>query len=118
MSNTVKTANDDTFETEVLNADGMILVDFWAPWCGPCRMQGPLLERFAKERDDVAVVKVNVDESPKVASTYGIRSIPTLAVFQDGQAVLGAVGLQNEGGLKQLVSEAKSRAESTEAAES
>ncbi|MBW2529014.1 MAG: thioredoxin [Deltaproteobacteria bacterium] len=110
MSNSVRSANDDSFETEVLNASGTILVDFWAPWCGPCKMQGPVLERFASTRDDVSIVKVNVDESPKVASTYGIRSIPTLAVFQKGEAVLGAVGLQNEKGLEKLLSEAQKRA--------
>lgn len=111
MSNSVKTADDKTFESEVLNADGMILVDFWAPWCGPCRMQGPVLERFASGRDNVEVVKVNVDESPTVAGTYGIRSIPTLAVFHKGEAVLGAMGLQNDSGLEQLMSEAEKRVE-------
>jgi len=111
MSKTVRAANDDTFETEVLNASGTILVDFWAPWCGPCKMQGPVLEQFASTREDVAIVKVNVDESPKVASTYGIRSIPTLAVFQKGEAVLGAVGLQNAKGLEKLVTEANKRAD-------
>jgi len=110
----VKSANDDSFESEVLNAEGKILVDFWAPGCGPCRMQGPVLERFAKGRDDLRVVKVNVDESPKVASTYGIRSIPTLAVFHKGQAVLGALGLQNDAGLEQLMREADQRIESSQ----
>jgi len=109
MSNTVKTADDNTFENEVLNGEGMILVDFWAPWCGPCRMQSPVLERFAAGRDDVSIVKVNVDESPKVAGTYGIRSIPTLAVFHQGEAVLGALGLQNDSGLEQLMAEAEKR---------
>ena len=111
MSSTVRSANDDTFETEVLNASGLVLVDFWAPWCGPCKMQGPVLERFASTRDDVAIVKVNVDESPKVASTYGIRSIPTIAVFKQGEAVLGAVGLQNDKGLEKLVAAASKRAD-------
>jgi thioredoxin 1 len=111
MSKAVRSANDDTFESEVLNAKGMVLVDFWAPWCGPCRMQSPVLERFAAGRDDIVVVKVNVDESPKVASTYGIRSIPTLAIFKEGNAVLGALGLQNEKGLEKLIGEAKQRLE-------
>lgn len=111
----MKTADDKTFESEVLNAEGLVLVDFWAPWCGPCRTQGPTLERFAADRDDVQVVKVNVDESPKVASTYGIRSIPTLAVFRDGEAVLAAVGLQNEAGLRRLVIEAHKRGGSDDA---
>jgi len=113
MSKTVRSANDDTFETEVLNASGTILVDFWAPWCGPCRMQGPVLEQFASERDDVAIVKVNVDECPKVASTYGIRSIPTLAIFEQGEALLGAIGLQNQKGLEKLLTEAKKRAKAS-----
>ena len=110
MSKSVRSADDNSFESEVLNAEGMILVDFWAPWCGPCRMQGPVLERFAEGRDDVNVVKVNVDESPKVAATYGIRSIPTLAIFQGGEAVIGAMGLQNQSGLERLIGEAKKRA--------
>jgi thioredoxin 1 len=109
MSKSVQTADDSTFERKVLEADELVLVDFWAPWCGPCRMQSPLLEKFAEGREDVSVVKVNVDESPRTAASYGIRSIPTLAVFSSGKPVLGALGLQNAKGLDQLVSEAKAK---------
>ena len=100
---------DSEFTDAVLGADSPVVIDFWAPWCMPCRMQGPILERFAMANPGVKVVKVNVDESPKTAGTYGIRSIPTIAVFQKGQAVLGAVGLQNKDSLAQLLAEADKR---------
>ncbi len=109
MKNNVQTADDSNFQTRVLDSSETVLVDFWAPWCGPCRMQGPVLEELAAEREDLSVVKVNVDESPKTAGAYGIRSIPTIAVFQKGQAVLGAVGLQNKDSLAQLLAEADKR---------
>jgi len=109
MSNASQSADDTTFKTQVLEADDMVLVDFWAPWCGPCRMQSPVLEKFASSREDLSVVKVNVDESPQTASRYGIQSIPTLVVFKGGKPVLGTMGLQNAKNLGRLVEEAKSR---------
>jgi thioredoxin 1 len=112
MSNSPQSADDTTFKSRVLEAEDYVLVDFWAPWCGPCRMQSPVLEKFAGNREDVSVVKVNVDESPKTASRYGIQSIPTLVVFKAGKPVLGAMGLQREGNLGKLVDEAKKRAAS------
>jgi len=111
MSEHILTATDTDFEAKVLQADGTVLVDFWAPWCGPCRAQAPILERFATANSDVTVVKVNVDESPRVASTYGIRSIPTIAVFEGGNALLGAAGVQNEKRLGTLITEARKHAE-------
>ncbi|WNC46140.1 thioredoxin [Thermosynechococcus sp. GLH187] len=84
---------DATFEEEVLNSDIPVLVDFWAPWCGPCRMVAPVVDEIANEyQGRVKVVKVNTDENSKVATDYGIRSIPTLMIFKGGQKVDILVG--------------------------
>lgn len=80
------------FSAEVLNADRPVLLDFWAPWCGPCRMVGPILEDIAAERPDIKVCKVNVDEQPELAVQYGVTSIPTLMVVRDGQVVNQSMG--------------------------
>ncbi|MDX2099483.1 MAG: thioredoxin [Leptolyngbyaceae cyanobacterium bins.59] len=84
---------DATFKEEVLDSGVPVLVDFWAPWCGPCRMVAPVVDEIAQQYDgQVKVVKVNTDENPSVASQYGIRSIPTLMIFKDGQRVDMVVG--------------------------
>ncbi len=84
---------DSTFKQEVLESETPVLVDFWAPWCGPCRMVAPVVEEIAEQYDgQVKVVKVNTDENPSVASQYGIRSIPTLMIFKGGQRVDMVVG--------------------------
>ena len=89
-----KEFNVQNWEREVLMSDKPVLVDFWAPWCGPCRMQGPLVEKLAEEVGDQAVVgKLNSDEYPEIAAQYGIRSIPTLIVFKDGKPAKGFVGV-------------------------
>ena len=84
---------DSTFKEEVLDNEVPVLVDFWAPWCGPCRMVAPVVEEIALQYDGrLKVVKVNTDENPQIASQYGIRSIPTLMIFKDGQKVDMVVG--------------------------
>ncbi len=84
---------DSTFKQEVLESEAPVLVDFWAPWCGPCRMVAPVVEEISEQYDGkVKVVKVNTDENPSVASQYGIRSIPTLMIFKGGQRVDMVVG--------------------------
>ncbi|MBD2181745.1 MULTISPECIES: thioredoxin [Oscillatoriophycideae] len=84
---------DATFEQEVIQSEIPVLVDFWAPWCGPCRMVAPVVDEIADQyKDQVKVVKLNTDENPNVASKYGIRSIPTLMIFKGGQRVDMVVG--------------------------
>ncbi len=87
------TLTDANFEQEILKSDLPCLVDFWAPWCGPCQAVGPVVEEIAKEyQGKLKVGKVNVDEAPKVASQYGIMSIPTLSVFKNGERIDTVVG--------------------------
>ena len=83
---------DTNFQAEVLENDQPVLVDFWAPWCGPCRVVQPVLEEIAGERDDLRIVKLNTDENPQVAGQYGIMSIPTMILFKHGQPVKQIVG--------------------------
>ena len=84
--------DQNNFHEEVLNSDKPVLLDFWAPWCGPCRMVLPLVEEIAAERADIKVGKVNVDEQPELAARFGVMSIPTLVVLKDGQIVNQATG--------------------------
>jgi len=96
----VKTLSDATFDAEVAG-DKPVIVDFWAPWCGPCRMVGPVIEQIAAEHaDKVAVGKLNVDENPGTASKYGIMSIPTIMLFKDGEVAKKVVGARPKGDLE------------------
>ena len=84
--------NQNNFHSEVINSDKKVLLDFWAPWCGPCRMAVPIVEEIAEERSDIKVGKINIDENPELASQFGIMSIPTLMVMENGQIIKKAMG--------------------------
>ena len=84
--------HEQNFHEEVINSDKKVLLDFWAPWCGPCRMVVPIVEEIAEERSDIKVAKINIDENPELASRFGIMSIPTLMVMEHGQVVKKALG--------------------------
>ncbi len=90
----VQTITKENFETLVLKSEKTVLVDFWASWCGPCRMVSPVVDEIAEERTDIVVGKINVDEQQELAIQYGVMSIPTLAVFKNGEVVNKAVGAQ------------------------
>jgi thioredoxin 1 len=94
--------SDQSFKAEV-EATGTVLVDFWAPWCGPCKMIAPILEELDKELTDLKIAKLNVDDNPESASRFGVMSIPTLIVFKDGQPVDKIVGFQSKDALKNVV---------------
>ena len=96
--------SDDSFEQDVLNADRPVLVDFWAEWCGPCKQIAPSLEQIASELGDkLRVVKLNIDDNPRTPGEYGVRGIPTLMVFKDGQLAATKVGALPKSQLKQWV---------------
>lgn len=97
MAAEVKTLTDATFDTEVSGAQIPMIVDFWAPWCGPCRMVGPVIEEIAQDHDGKVVVgKVNVDENPGIASKFGIMSIPTIILFKDGEPAKKVIGARSK----------------------
>ncbi len=95
----VKEASDQNFKLEVLDSEGIVLVDFWAPWCGPCKMQGPIVEQLGEEfaaEPRVKILKMNVDENAETSQQYSILSIPTLKIFKGGEIVADMVGLQSK----------------------
>ncbi len=96
--------SDDSFDTDVLKAEGSVLVDFWAEWCGPCKMISPALEEIAKEMDGrVQIAKLNIDENPVTPQKYGVRGIPTLMLFRDGQVAATKVGAVPKNQLQEWV---------------
>ncbi len=96
----VQTYTDESFSQEVENGQGVTLVDFWAPWCGPCKQQGPIVDELADETTNAKVGKINVDENQATSQKYGVMSIPTLIIFKDGKAVETLVGLHQKEDLK------------------
>jgi thioredoxin 1 len=100
---TIVNVSDDSFKTEV-EGTGTVLVDFWAPWCGPCKMIAPVLEELDKELGSLKIAKVNVDDNPESAGRFGVMSIPTLIVFKNGEPVDKVVGFQSKDALKNVVS--------------
>ena len=92
MAGSLSEVTDTNFQAEVLEADGPVLVDFWAPWCGPCRVVAPVLEEIAAERADLTIVKLNVDENQQTAAAFEVLSIPTLILFKNGQVAKKVIG--------------------------
>ena len=92
MAGALPDVTDNTFQAEVLESDQPVLVDFWAPWCGPCRVVGPVLEEIAAERDDLRIVKLNTDENPETAAAFQELSIPTMILFKGGEPAKKIIG--------------------------
>jgi thioredoxin 1 len=92
MAGSLTDVTDSTFQAEVLEAEGPVLVDFWAPWCGPCRVVAPTLEEMAAERPDLKIVKLNVDDNQQTAAKFEVLSIPTLILFKQGQVAKKVIG--------------------------
>lgn len=90
----VSVITDQNFKTEVLESSKPVLIDFWASWCGPCRMLSPIIDSIAEERADIKVCKVNVDEQPELAQRFGVMSIPTVVAMRDGKIVAQSVGVR------------------------
>ena len=100
----LKNVTDSDFQSEVVSKSGLTLVDFWAPWCGPCRALGPTLEQIANENGSVNIVKVNIDANQDVAVTYGVTQIPYMALFKDGKVVDSLLGNQPKSKITQMLS--------------
>ena len=103
----VVTITKENFENEVLKSDKPVLLDFWATWCGPCRMVSPIVDEIANERDDIKVGKINVDEQMELAMRFQVSSIPMLVVFKDGKAVAKSVGYRPKSEIAAMVESAR-----------
>lgn len=97
--------NKSNFDSEVIKSDKKVLVDFWAPWCGPCHMLLPTIEEIAEERDDIKVCKINVDDESELAASFGIMSIPTLMVFENGKVIKKSLGAKPKDDVLELIDE-------------
>ena len=95
--------NPNNFHSEVINSEQKVLLDFWAPWCGPCRMVLPLVEEISRERPDIKVGKINVDEEPELANAFGIANIPTLIVLKGGSIANKAIGLRTKDAILEML---------------
>lgn len=105
-SEAVKEFNDDNFDSEVLQSGEPVLVDFWAPWCGPCRQIAPMIDELADENPSVKIGKVNIDDNPAVAQRFGINSIPTLLMFKGGEVCESFVGVRPKAALQDALDQA------------
>lgn len=93
----------DNFEQEVLKTEGIVMVDFWAAWCGPCKMLSPIVDQIAEEHPEIKVCKVNIDEEPSLAIDYKVMSIPTLLVFKNGEKVNMSIGVQSKSDIESML---------------
>ncbi|GGE44767.1 thioredoxin [Marinicauda pacifica] len=102
----IKAVSDESFDSDVLKADGPVLVDFWAEWCGPCKQIAPALDEIAAEKDDaITVAKINIDDNPMTPGKYGVRGIPTLMIFRNGEPVSSKVGAMAKGKIEEWINE-------------
>lgn len=103
----IKDITDNNFENEVLKSDQLVLVDFWAPWCGPCKMLTPILEQISSERKDIKIVKMNIDDNTATPSKLGIRSIPTMMIYKDGENVATKLGALPKNSIEEWINSTK-----------
>ncbi|AYQ56946.1 Thioredoxin [Bathymodiolus thermophilus thioautotrophic gill symbiont] len=104
MNDKIKTVTDDSFESDVINASQVVLVDFWAPWCGPCKALAPILDEIAEEYDGkVVIAKINVDENDQMPPKYGVRGIPTILLFKEGEVAATKMGALSKAELSTFI---------------